>query len=98
MKKAAFAQEMRISVRLSGPLADHANRLVESSFYNTHSEYIRDLIRRDISNDQENETVRKAWSDTYRQLSNGTYRAIPQKALFDQAMKELAAEGDAIKD
>ena len=40
--------ETRLSVRLQGPLADHADRQVESALYKSHSEYIRDLVRRDL--------------------------------------------------
>ena len=93
MKNHENAQETRISVRLSGPIAEHANRLVDTALYSTHSEYIRDLIRRDMSGDSEIEKMRKAWSDSYSQLAAGNYRAVSQNALFDQAMKELEAEG-----
>lgn len=41
--------ETRLSVRLAGPLAAHVNRQVESALYNSHSEYIRDLVRRDMA-------------------------------------------------
>lgn len=41
--------ETRLSVRLQGPLADHANRQVETALYHSHSEYIRDLIRKDMA-------------------------------------------------
>jgi Arc/MetJ-type ribon-helix-helix transcriptional regulator len=92
------ARETRISVRLFGPLADHANRLVDSSLYSTHSEYIRDLIRRDMSGDRENDQLLKAWSNSYSQLANGNYRTIPQKDLFEKAMKELTDEGTTIAD
>ena len=40
--------ETRLNVRLQGPLADHVNRQIESELYNSHSEYIRDLVRRDM--------------------------------------------------
>ena len=98
MRSPKTAQEIRISVRLSGPLAHHANRLVDSALYSTHSEYIRDLIRRDMSDDPENEKMGKAWSDSYSQLGAGNYRAVPQRALFGQAMKELADEDITIAD
>lgn len=42
------SEETRLNVRLSGPLADHVNRQVDSALYSSHSEYIRDLIRRDL--------------------------------------------------
>jgi Arc/MetJ-type ribon-helix-helix transcriptional regulator len=45
--------ETRLSVRLSGPLAEHANRQVETELYSSHSEYIRDLIRRDMVEEKE---------------------------------------------
>lgn len=52
MGKMDVSGETRISVRLSGPLADHANRRVDSALYSTHSEYIRDLIRRDMQGER----------------------------------------------
>ena len=48
MTRIAETPETRLNVRLSGPLADHVNRRVETALYNTHSEYIRDLVRRDM--------------------------------------------------
>jgi Arc/MetJ-type ribon-helix-helix transcriptional regulator len=44
-------QETRLNVRLSGPLADHVNRQVDSDLYSSHSEYIRDLVRRDMESE-----------------------------------------------
>lgn len=98
MRNPETAPETRISVRLCGPLADHANRLIDSALYSTHSEYIRDLIRRDMSSNPENEKMRKAWSESYSQLGAGNYRTMPQRNLFDQAMKELRDEGFTIAD
>ena len=43
-----LSPETRLSVRLAGPLADHVNRQVSSALYSSHSEYIRDLVRRDM--------------------------------------------------
>lgn len=40
--------ETRLSVRLAGPLAEHVNRQISSALYSSHSEYIRDLVRRDM--------------------------------------------------
>lgn len=48
MTRIAETPETRLNVRLAGPLADHVNRRVETALYNTHSEYIRDLVRRDM--------------------------------------------------
>ena len=44
-----FSPETRLSVRLQGQLADHVNRQIESALYSSHSEYIRDLVRRDMA-------------------------------------------------
>ena len=48
MRSTETTHETRLSVRLQGPLADHADRQVESALYKSHSEYIRDLVRRDL--------------------------------------------------
>jgi len=39
--------ETRLSVRLKGALAAHTNQQIET-LYESHSEYIRDLIRKDM--------------------------------------------------
>jgi len=42
----------RVNARLSKPLAEHVNRMVGASgLFETPSEYIRSLIRRDMEND-----------------------------------------------
>ncbi|MCG8389272.1 MAG: hypothetical protein MJA30_27205 [Cytophagales bacterium] len=42
----------RINARLSKPLADHVSRMVgTNNLYETPSEYIRSLIRRDMESD-----------------------------------------------
>jgi antitoxin ParD1/3/4 len=42
----------RINARLTKPLADHVERMVgESGLYETPSEYVRSLIRRDMEGD-----------------------------------------------
>lgn len=48
MGKIEDVAETRLSVRLKGVLAEHANRQIESSLYESHSEYIRDLVRKDM--------------------------------------------------
>jgi antitoxin ParD1/3/4 len=45
-------EETRLNIRLAGPLAEHIDRRVHSQLYNTSSEYIRDLIRRDMEAEQ----------------------------------------------
>lgn len=42
----------RVNARLSKPLAEHVNRMVGADgFFETSSEYIRSLIRRDMESD-----------------------------------------------
>ena len=90
------AHETRLSVRLSGPLADHANRQVESALYSSHSEYIRDLVRRDMMNDPETEKMRRQIVEAYGQLGAGDFREVPMSEIWNQAMHNLRAKGHKI--
>lgn len=91
--------ETRLSVRLSGPLADHANWQVESALYNSHSEYIRDLVRRDMmNNDPETEKMRRQIIEAYGQLGAGDFREVPMSEIWDKTMQNLRAKGHKIPD
>lgn len=92
------SEETRLNVRLSGPLADHVNRQVDSALYSTHSEYIRDLIRRDMAADSDEEKLRRHVIEAYGQLGAGNFRRLPARELFNKALDELRAEGMAIGD
>ena len=78
----------RINARLSGPLAAFVERMVGASgLYETPSEYVRDLIRRDM----ETRDVRldqEAILAGYRDLADGA--VMPSAGDFHQDMKILA--------
>ena len=63
----------RINSRLPKPLAEHVKRMVGSDgCYETPSEYIRDLIRRDMKT-SDSEYARKSILDGYRDLAASNY-------------------------
>jgi antitoxin ParD1/3/4 len=79
----------RINARLSQPLAEFVERMVgEAGLYETPSEYVRDLIRRDMER-RDGQFVQDAILAGYRDLaadcvfaSNGDFKA--DMALFDR--------------
>lgn len=63
----------RINTRLSKPLAEHVERMVSAEgSYETPSEYIRDLIRRDMKN-SDSEYLQEALLEGYRDTASGRY-------------------------
>lgn len=61
----------RINARLSKPLAEFVDRMVgEAGLYETPSEYVRDLIRRDMER-REGQYVQEAILAGYRDLAAG---------------------------
>lgn len=77
-----------INTRLSRPLADFVAGMVgEAGLYETPSEYIRDLIRRDMEQ-REGHTVREAILTGYRDLAEGAVFA--STGDFQQDMAILA--------
>lgn len=76
-------EETRLNVRFAGPLADHIERRVKSQVYNTSSEYLRDLVRRDMEAEQL-ANLRTAEDD----IANGRTTPLGTKAEF---MAELKA-------
>lgn len=61
----------RINTRLSQPLADFVDRMVgEAGLYETPSEYVRDLIRRDMER-RDGHLVRDAILEGYRDAAEG---------------------------
>lgn len=91
-------KEIRLNVRVKGLLADHIERLIGShGVYENQSEYLRDLIRQDMYQ-HDDDSLRREIQASYSQLSKGNFREIAPEALFDEAMKELENEGHIIKD
>ena len=61
----------RINARLSQPLAEFVDRMVgEAGLYETPSEYVRDLIRRDMER-RDGQLVQEAILAGYRDLVAG---------------------------
>lgn len=61
----------RINARLSQPLAEFVDRMVgEAGLYETPSEYVRDLIRRDMER-REGQLVQESILTGYRDLAAG---------------------------
>lgn len=77
----------RINARLSQPLAEFVARMVgESGLYETPSEYVRDLIRRDMER-RGGQVVQEAILAGYRDLAAG--RDFKSSGDFDADMAEL---------
>jgi antitoxin ParD1/3/4 len=75
----------RINARLPGSLANHVDKMI-SAFYETPSEYIRDLIRRDMEK-FELYQAKEQLLEGYKDASQGRY--IKSSGDFKQDLKEL---------
>jgi antitoxin ParD1/3/4 len=77
----------RINARLSGALSEFVARMVGvSGLYETPSEYIRDLIRRDMER-REGQVAQDAILDGHRDLAAG--RSFVSSGDFKMDMKTL---------
>ncbi|MDD3288870.1 MAG: CopG family transcriptional regulator [Alphaproteobacteria bacterium] len=78
----------RINARLSGPLAVFVERMVsKTGLYETPSEYVRDLIRRDMEV-RENRLDRESILTGYRDIASDAVMA--SSGDFKKDMKSLA--------
>ena len=76
----------RINARLSQPLAEFVDRMVgEAGLYETPSEYIRDLIRRDMER-REGQFVQDAIRAGYRDAEAGRVFASSGDFKTDMAV------------
>lgn len=83
----------RINARLSQPLAEFVARMVGAAgLYETPSEYIRDLIRRDMER-REGQFAQDAILSGYRDLAAG--RSFASDGDFKADMKILARKEDS---
>lgn len=84
----------RINARLSQPLAEFVSRMVgESGLYETPSEYVRDLIRRDMEK-REGQFLHEAIVAGYHDLAAGRTFASTGDFKSDMAMLDSKeAEG-----
>ncbi|MCC7068596.1 MAG: CopG family transcriptional regulator [Burkholderiales bacterium] len=77
----------RINARLSQPLAEFVDRMVgEAGLYETPSEYVRDLIRRDMER-RDSQFVKDAILTGYRDLAAG--RSLVSTGDFKADMAAL---------
>jgi len=82
--------ETRLSVRLKGPLAEHADRQVDSHLFESHSEYIRTLVRRDMEQQIATQAyLREQIIEGYGQFARGEYRERPIESLWNEAMDRV---------
>jgi antitoxin ParD1/3/4 len=80
--------QTRINARLSGSLAAYVEKMVsEIGLYETPSEYVRDLIRRDMEQ-REGRVERESILAGYRDLAAG--RVFASTGDFQQDMTILA--------
>lgn len=78
----------RINARLSGALSEFVSRMVgETGLYETPSEYIRDLIRRDMER-REGQLAQESILAGYRDMATG--RTFESSGDFKADMKTLA--------
>lgn len=78
----------RINARLSGALSEFVSRMVgETGLYETPSEYIRDLIRRDMER-REGQLAEESILAGYRDMANR--RTFESSGDFKADMKTLA--------
>ena len=78
----------RINARLSQPLAEFVDRMVgEAGLYETPSEYVRDLIRRDMER-REGQIFQDSILSDYRDLAAG--RVFASSGDFKADMAVLA--------
>lgn len=76
----------RINARLSQPLAEFVGRMVgEAGLYETPSEYVRDLIRRDMER-RDGQFVQDAILTGYRDLAAGRVFASSGDFKADMAV------------
>ena len=76
----------RINARLSQPLAEFVDRMVgETGLYETPSEYVRDLIRRDMER-RDGQFVQEAILAGYRDLAAGSVFASTGDFKADMAV------------
>jgi len=78
----------RINARLPQPLAEFVERMVgETGLYETPSEYVRDLIRRDMER-RESQIAQDAILNGYRDLAAGRVFTSSGNFKTDMAMLE----------
>ena len=84
--------EFRINTRVKGPMARHVETVIgPSGLYENQSEYIRDLIRRDMAKTQ-SLSLENGLFEGYLQMAAGNYRKRPMSEIIERAERELTSE------
>ena len=65
--------ESRLNVRIEGEMSNHVDTLIEQGLYSNQSEYVRDLIRHDMT-DYNIEETRQSLIRGYADLREGNYK------------------------
>ncbi len=88
-------EETRINVRVKGPMAAHLQAVIgPQGLYENQSEYIRDLIRHDMA-EQEPYDLEAGLLEGYAQLATGNYRKRPMSEIIERAEREMREEDNA---
>lgn len=88
-------EEARINVRVKGPMAAHLQAVIgPQGLYENQSEYIRDLIRHDMG-EQEPYDLEAGLLEGYAQLATGNYRKRPMPEIIERAEREMGEEDNA---
>lgn len=89
-------EETRINVRVRGPMAKHVQNIIgPAGMYESQSEYIRDLIRRDMGYSSEIEDMRRIVRNGFTQLGVGDFQEATTEShdeIYKRAMAQLNAE------
>ncbi len=84
--------ETRINVRVKGPMAEHLHAVIgPSGMYENQSEYIRDLIRHDMSRNSSYD-LESSLRKGYAQLMAGDYDDQPFEEIIASVKEEWQAE------
>ena len=93
MSNTITSPETHLNILLKGPLAAHVDKKIASSQYDSHSDYVRDLIRRDMYRDDTYD-LREGIIEGYADIAEGRYTDyISHEELFEKAVQELREEG-----
>ena len=88
-------EETRINVRVKGPMAAHLQAVIGPlGLYENQSEYIRDLIRHDMA-EQEPYELETGLLEGYAQLATGNYHKRPMSEIIERAEREMREEDHA---
>jgi len=94
--------EMRLNVRIEGAMSAHVESVIASGLYSNQSEYVRDLIRHDISEPKSNldypsiHVLKQEIIDSYSSLAAGDFSDKTTDEVFAQAQAEFESENGQV--